>query len=491
MTQHTRLALRRILAIAIALVLVSPGAVAGAVAAAGPQAATVTGATVTGARVEATAWLDAPGTRPSVVILIAGLCSSLTSDSLPAAFEGSNGLATRLRAEGWTADEILAFSYRGGTVDVAGRWTPEPYACEDTRQRTIAEDAATLDRQIRGILERRPGTDVHVVGYSLGGVVAVAYLALLESTGAWTLPGDGRLASVVSLDSPLGGLPFVEAACGIAGDVCAAVEPGPAPPSLVDLSTVWSTGTGRPAGADRSLGRLFGRSLSNQSLAALAAESHDVAVLTVGNVRDWVYAPIGLFRGFVNFVDTQWVRSGAAGSGLYARAIDSGPATCPDDDPTGAACNHGHVLIDPAVHDGIVAAFAGRTPAAASSCPAGRGGCLALQPRPSPTLSSAIAPGVVTAGTTGFTTSLVRVSAGSRVTVRFTGGAALAGKRLEIWSRTRTGAYRIVTSRIADATGAVRYFAPPVAAWTAFQARFAGDLASGPAVSAGRVADIR
>jgi len=48
-----------------------------------------------------------------------------------------------------------------------------------------------------------------------------------------------------------------------------------------------------------------------------------------------------------------------------------------------------------------------------------------------------------------------------------------------------------VTSRIADATGAVRYYAPPVAAWTAFQARFAGDLASGAAVSPGRVADIR
>ncbi|MBM4408091.1 MAG: alpha/beta hydrolase [Chloroflexi bacterium] len=399
--------------------------VASAAAGAGPAAAEVRAA---------------PGDRPSVVVLIGGLCSSLATGSLPSAFEGPGGLATRLRAEGWTADEILAFSYRGGMVDVAGRWTPEPYDCEDTRARTIADDAATLDRQMRGLLERRPGTDVHVVGYSLGGVVAFAYLALLESTGTWTLPGGGRLATVVSLDSPLGGLPFVEAACGIGGDVCAAVEPCPAPPALIDLGTVWKTGSGKPAGADRSLGRLFGRTISNQSLAALAAASHDVAILTVGNVRDWVYAPIGLFRDVVNFVDTQWLRSDAAGSGLYARAIDSGPATCPGDDPTGASCNHGRVLADPAVHDGIVAAIARRTPAAALTCPAGRGGCLALQPRPSPMLTSTIAPGVVTVGTTGFTTGPVRVNASSRVTLRFMGGAVLAGRRLEIWSRTRTGA---------------------------------------------------
>lgn len=477
MTPPARFAGRLLLAIALI----------GALAVASPAAS----AAPAGASPEAVSRTSAPGGRPSVVILIGGLCSSLEPGSLPAAFEGPGGLAARLRTEGWTADEILAFSYRGGAADAAGRWTPEPYDCEDTRQRTIAEDAATLDAQLRGILERRPGTDVHVVGYSLGGVVAMAYLALLENRDTWSLPGGGRLASVVSLGSPLGGLPFVEAACGIAGDVCAAASPGPPPPSLIDLGTVWGTGTGRPSGSDRSIASLFGRSLANQSLVRVAAETRGVAVLTIGNVRDWVYAPIGLLRPVVNFVDTQWVRSGAAGSGLYARVIDSGPTTCPGSEPDDAACNHERVLTDPAVMDGIVAAFSGRTPAAATTCPAGRGGCLALQPRPAPTIASTIAPGVVTSGTQGFTTSLVRVPSGSRVTVRFTGGSALAGARLEIWTRTRTGAYRFVTSRMADAAGTVRYYAPPVAAWTAYQARFAGDLTSGPTVSPGRVADIR
>ena len=32
---------------------------------------------------------------------------------------------------------------------------------------------------------------------------------------------------------------------------------------------------------------------------------------------------------------------------------------------------------------------------------------------------------------------------------------------------------------------------PPVKAWTAYQARFAGSLSYGPSVSPGRVADIR
>ena len=107
------------------------------------------------------------------------------------------------------------------------------------------------------------------------------------------------------------------------------------------------------------------------------------------------------------------------------------------------------------------------------------------------TITSSIARGVVTTGTSGFTTSAVRVPAGSRVTLRFSGGSRLAGARVEIWTRTRTGSYRFLTSRTADALGNVRFHPSPVRAWTAYQARFPGDLVYGPSVSAGRVADIR
>ena len=437
----------------------------------------------------------APGARQSVVILIGGLCSSLTSGALPGAFSQSNGLATRLRGAGWTADEILAYSYRGGSVDGSGRWVADPHACDETRDGTIPEAVAVLDSQVRAYLGAHPDTDVHIAGFSQGGLVAFAYLALLYQAGTWSMPGGGRLASVVSFDSPLGGLPFVEAACGLAGDVCAASQPGPPPPSLVDMSTVWNSGTGaegvaNPAGADRSVGRLFGLSLTNQALAAAGA-SRGVTVLSIGNVRDWVYAPIGLFRSVVNFTDTQWFRSGAAGTGVYARVIDSGPEACPSSNANGASCNHDRVLTDRAALDAAIAAFTGRVPGASTTCAAGRGGCVTLQPRPPSSLSSAIATGVVTTGSSGFRTGAVKVPAGSRVTLRFVGGRAVAGARVEIWTRTKTGAYRLLTSRTADSGGVVRYYAPPVTAWTAYQARFPGSLSYGPSVSPGRVADIR
>jgi pimeloyl-ACP methyl ester carboxylesterase len=443
----------------------------------------------------ASAAFSAPSARPSAVILIGGLCSSLAAGALPGAFTHPNGLAARLRSAGWSADEILAYSYAGGSVDGAGRWVANPYDCDDTRERTIEESAEVLDAQVRAYLAAHPGAEVHVAGFSQGGLVAFAYLALLQSTGTWAMPAGGRLASVVSLDSPLGGLPFVEAACGLVGDVCAASEPGPPPRSLVDMSSVWNSGTGaagvaNPAGADRSVGRLFGLTLTNQALAATGA-GRGVTVLSIGNIRDWVYAPIGLFRSFVNFTDTQWFRSGAAGSGVYARVIDSGPSSCPSDDRTGASCNHDRVLTDPAALDAVVAGLSGRVPAVAATCVAGRGGCLTLQPRPPSAISSTIARGLVKTGNGGFTTGSVKVAPGSRVTLQFVGGRALAGAKVEIWTRSRTGSYRLFTTRVADANGVVRYFAPPLAAWTAYQARFAGSLAYGPSVSPGRVADIR
>jgi pimeloyl-ACP methyl ester carboxylesterase len=437
----------------------------------------------------------APGSRPSAVILIGGLCSSLDAGALPAAFNQPNGLAARLRTAGWTADEILAYSYRGGSVDGSGRWVADPYDCDDTRDRTIAQSVEVLDAQVRAYLTAHPGAEVHVAGFSQGGLVAFAYLALLQQSGTWTMPAGGRLASIVSLDSPLGGLPFIEAACGLVGDVCAASEPGPPPPSLADMETVWNNGTGasgvaNPAGADRSVGRLFGLSLTNQALAN-AAVGRGVAVLSIGNVRDWVYAPIGLFRSFVNFTDTQWFRSGAAGSGVYARVIDSGPETCPSGDANAASCNHGRVLTDRVALDAVVATLTGRVPATSTTCPVGRGGCLTLQPRPPSSLSSSIARGVVSTADSGFTTGSVKVPAGTRVTLRFVGGRAVAGAKVEIWTRSKTGSYHLLTTRVADSTGAVRYYAPPVNAWTAYQGRFAGSLTYGPSVSPGRVADIR
>jgi hypothetical protein len=70
------------------------------------------------------------------------------------------------------------------------------------------------------------------------------------------------------------------------------------------------------------------------------------------------------------------------------------------------------------------------------------------------------------------------------------GGRAVAGAKVEIWTRSKTGSYRLLTTRVADSSGVVRYYAPPVKEWTAYQARFAGSLSYGPSVSPGRVAEV-
>jgi len=198
----------------------------------------------------------------------------------------------------------------------------------------------------------------------------------------------------------------------------------------------------------------------------------------------------------LSFRDTQWLigqaPGSAAGAAVWARVIDSGPATCPTAAGADAAllCNHPLVLTDPAVEQAIVAVFGGLAPSLATACPPGAGNCLAAPPRHAVAIASAIAAGVVSSGGT-FRTGLLTVAKGSRATVRFTVSPVLAGAHVEIWTRTQTGSYRRLTSRVADPHGVVRYYTGAVTAWTAFQARFAGDGADLPAVSAARVVTIR
>jgi hypothetical protein len=66
----------------------------------------------------------------------------------------------------------------------------------------------------------------------------------------------------------------------------------------------------------------------------------------------------------------------------------------------------------------------------------------------------------------------------------------LAGSIVQIWTRTKTGAWRAVTSRLVAADGTLHYFAH-VNGWTAYQLRFAGGSSHSPAASHGRIATSR
>jgi hypothetical protein len=444
---------------------------------------------------------------PSFVILLDGLCSELPAGApYTASFTGADGLAARLEPAAANGGAVVGYSYTGGAVDGAGNWVPAAYGCPDSRDHSLAHAVDALDRQVTAIANAHAGARFHLVGFSLGGAVAFGYLGRLI-VDATTLPGSASLASVTTLDAPLGGAPFVELLCGFAPDVCGG-RPIPADDSaLRDLSLIWMSATGSPAGGKREIvSRLLDPGvaantttvvgppapISNQAVAAAAA-ARGTAVLTIGNIRDWLYAPAGPNAGSLSFLDTQWLTTDPRGAGVHARSISAGPGSCPaakGDLAASFGCNHGLVTRDASVATAISTLIAGRTPAMAATCGGGVGNCLSLPPRPATKVNSVIAANLVSGGGR-FVTSAVKVKKGGRATLLFSTSPKAAGRPIEIWGRGKTGSYRYMTTRTADRNGVVRYYTPPITAWAAIQARYAGDYVNGPGVSPGRVVTIR
>jgi hypothetical protein len=431
---------------------------------------------------------------PSIVILLDGLCSELPSGaSVTANFSGAGGLVERLTAAGWVNGAIAGFSYRGGNVDGAGGWQPLPYSCADSRDQSLAADDDLLKAQIAALAVAHPGARFHLVGFSLGGLVAFAYLATLGGPDGAALPAGTTLGSVSTLDSPLGGAPFVSLLCSLAPDVCGGTTVAAAGSALHDMSAIWDSASGYPAGATRSVASRVGDGIASNQAVAAAAAARGTTLLTIGNLRDWMFAPVGAGAGTLTFLDSQWLTTDPRGAGVHARAITSGPASCPAEGGSVAAaygCNHPLVTRDEAVGGAILAAMAGRAPALATMCAAGAGGCLALPPRPAMALKSTIAAGIVSGGGR-FGTSAVTVRIGGRATILFTTSPARPGATLEIWGRSAKGQFRFMTTRVADRRGIVRYYTPPITGWAAIQARYRGDYVSGPGVSPARVVTIR
>jgi len=113
-----------------------------------------------------------------------------------------------------------------------------------------------------------------------------------------------------------------------------------------------------------------------------------------------------------------------------------------------------------------------------------------VSPRTRPeVLTDGIATGV-NRGTTGFLTASVVVPRGGSVTLLGRTSPSLAGSVVQIWTRTKTGAWHVLTARVAATDGTIHYYAH-VSGWTAYQFRFAGDSTRSPAVSHGRIATTR
>lgn len=138
-----------------------------------------------------------PRGRTKLVVL--GGLGSRTGDA-ERAFGGLAGfLAARAGYD--PRRDILEASYAGRQV--AGRWQPRPFTAADTRQPLMdsAEAVAGSLEWYRDVLP--PSARLCLVGFSLGGVVALdgATLAVARDRAGW----QDRLLGVVTLASPLHG----------------------------------------------------------------------------------------------------------------------------------------------------------------------------------------------------------------------------------------------------------------------------------------------
>ena len=103
-------------------------------------------------------------------------------------------------------------------------------------------------------------------------------------------------------------------------------------------------------------------------------------------------------------------------------------------------------------------------------------------------ITDAIAPGVTTSPG-AFSSASVVVPAGASVTYLATTDPRLAGQVVQIWTKTRAGAWELATTRRVAADGTVR-FSTRVLAWIGIQARFTGNLDFSTAAAHGRSATV-
>jgi hypothetical protein len=90
-------------------------------------------------------------------------------------------------------------------------------------------------------------------------------------------------------------------------------------------------------------------------------------------------------------------------------------------------------------------------------------------------------------GTSGFGTKSLVVTRHGYVTLLVMTSPNLTGAHLQIWAKSRTGSWHLLTTRIVAANGTVHYYAR-ITGWTAFRARFVGDASHAAAWGPGRIA---
>ncbi|HEY3833946.1 MAG TPA: Calx-beta domain-containing protein [Acidimicrobiia bacterium] len=299
-----------------------------------PHAITLT-ATTASSPFEAPNTIDLTFVRHTVVVQFLGITTSLACSGgnsstctdpdagTPTPSDVFAGLRDNATLSGYTASDFLWYSYNGGHVDSkTGEWRPYSYNCGDTAQ-SYATDITHLRLMINAYTKANPNTDLILVGHSQGGLVAFQQLALNDIA-----PSD-RLTKLITLDSPLGGVPVVGTTLSSIASGCWI---GAAPTQLAALYTA-ENGTGlfpnQPVGDNSPSLCSFLLACSNPATNAqlvLQAESQGVTVDTFGSTDDAVYTPGRCTVAAYAVPTTQVITE--AGGGLNALGNDYGGLLC-------------------------------------------------------------------------------------------------------------------------------------------------------------------
>jgi pimeloyl-ACP methyl ester carboxylesterase len=241
-----------------------------------------------------------PDTR--VIVFIQGVYTNLDEDGTQTSFVEEHrfdALKAQFLSAGYTKDDLLDFSYNGGTVTGDGEWQPTPYDCEDT-DREAGRHLETLERMLQEYRAAHPNAHFTLVGHSLGG-----YLAFLEGAREAQRPDNEKLHVdvVVTVDAPLK---------GVSGDKAAIINVIPCAKTYEAAAQL---------AADKADPRTPG--IRGQQAAEMATEG--VRLATIGNVADCLWNTGRCLPGqtWADDSETQFMDGQAAAS--YRYDISSGP----------------------------------------------------------------------------------------------------------------------------------------------------------------------
>ena len=300
--------------------------------------------------------------RGKLFVLIQGINTSLQNNNPPTdSFGTNNGIAPYLSST-YPGSQFLMYSYNGDNSN----GYPNAYQCQDTATSDVKTDALKLAKQVGDYLKGKTDMDVYLVAHSFGGLVAYGYLSdlYLQPIANGDIPGTtgDRVAGIVALDTPLGGIPNDLYLAKIFTTVsytrqCPTLL-GHSMPGVDQLFALYKTSQLVPHGGANSIAQvLFNTNITNEQIANEAA-TQGIHILSIGNTRDYLFDPAACkvlwghsLVGTNNYLNTQWLSDQGDNSGIYGRYFTDGTPTCGS--LTDLGMNHGFVFVERSIQTAL------------------------------------------------------------------------------------------------------------------------------------------